>query len=44
MLIYLAHNWETGESMEIAENEYEKYLQEFQAGTIELIETYEIDE
>lgn len=44
MLVYLAHNWKTGESMEITENEYEEYLPEIQSGTIELYETYEIDE
>lgn len=44
MLVYLAHNWETNESMEIAENELEKYYPEIQAGIIELIETCEVDE
>lgn len=44
MLVYLAHNWETGKSMEITENEYEKYLPEIQAGIIEIYETDEIDE
>lgn len=44
MLVYLAHNCETNESMEITENELENYYPEIQSGTIELYETYEIDE
>ena len=44
MLIYLAHNWETGKSIEFTDNEYEKYLPEIQSGIIEIYETYEIDE
>lgn len=44
MFVYLAHNWTTNEFMVIPETDLDKYKKEIDEGTIELIESYEIED